>query len=139
MLRATLLALVLFAAPASAGGTLRVSGDWGGEVDQRVARIAQMERDGTRVVVSGVCASACTLYLKLPTTCLTAGARLGFHGPQTDQGFMPLDTFTRYQSLMAAHYPPRMARWFVGGPGAGMDGEAWLTAKQAIAMGARAC
>jgi hypothetical protein len=140
MFRALAFALSLLAAPVWADvGTLRVSGDWGGEVDARVAEVARLERDGTRVVISGVCASACTLYLALPTTCLARGAKLGFHGPQAAQGFMPLATFERYQALMAGHYPPRMAAWFLQGPGSGMDGEAWLTAQQAVGMGAKAC
>jgi hypothetical protein len=131
---------LLLASPLwAATGTLRVSGDWGGEVDARITQIAQLKRDGTRVVITGVCASACTLYLALPTTCVAKGARLGFHGPQAKEGFMPLATFNTYQQLMADHYPPRMAAWFKAGPGSGMDGEDWLNARQAVAMGAKAC
>lgn len=140
MLRAVLFALLLFTVPA-AGATLRVSNDWGGPVDDRVKAIARLEATGTQVRITGVCASACTLYLKLPTTCVAPGARLGFHGPQADNdlGVLPLDTFNRYQRLMASHYPAKLSAWFLQGPGADMDGEEWLSARQAVAMGVPAC
>lgn len=141
---AVLLALLLLALPASVDARTdvkRVSRDLGGPVDARLAEIARLAADRTPVVVSGACASACTLYLVLDATCLAPGARLGFHAPTTDGPFgaiSPKDLRARAQQ-MARHYPAPMAAWFLDGPAWDLDGVAWLDAEQAVRLGARRC
>jgi hypothetical protein len=67
---------------------LEVSGDvWitydpGGEIAQHVSSFAALERSGARVVIDGLCESACTLILGIiPSNrlCVTPRARFGFH------------------------------------------------------------
>lgn len=141
---AVLFAALLLALPAPADARAdvkRVSHDLGGPVDARLDEIAHLDADGTPVVIAGTCASACTLYLALETTCLAPGARLGFHAPTTDGPFgaiSPRALRARAQQ-MADHYPAPMAAWFLDGPAWDLDGVTWLTAQQAERLGAKRC
>ena len=41
---------------------------------------ARLAKSGKTVVLSGYCASACTIFYSLPNACLAKGATLHFHG-----------------------------------------------------------
>lgn len=101
--------------PAQAERIKIVSYDLGGDVSERLQEVAKLRRLGTKVRIEGFCASACTLYLGLPQTCVSPAAVLGFHGPSTRYPGIPLpyDEFERISRQMAALYPGPISRWFM--------------------------
>jgi len=84
-----LLALVLaplVAAPASAD--YRVTRDHGGLVEEYKKKYARIRDRGERVIIDGICNSACTLVLgivPLNRICVTPRASLGFHEAYIDK------------------------------------------------------
>ena len=98
--------------------------DPGGSIAARVA----MVRDGGPVEIAGRCASSCTMHLA--NGCVTPGAVLVFHGPQTVVGF------DLWSDVMAWHYPPAIADWFMA---QGRYGQWEMTGADAIRLGAQEC
>lgn len=77
---AATIAAVLSVAPAS--GTVLISGDTGGKMEDYTARYRQVRESGEAVVIDGMCLSACTMVLGLvprERICATGNAVLGFH------------------------------------------------------------
>ncbi len=77
---ALLLPLVLVSS--SAFADYRITRDHGGLVDQYKAKYAMIRDRGERVIIDGICNSACTLVLgivPLNRVCVTPRASLGFH------------------------------------------------------------
>lgn len=76
--------LSLLATTAVAHDRLIVTNDLGGPIFQRSFSVENIRKSGTMVVLDGVCASACTMYLKLLETnqlCTTKRTELMFHAP----------------------------------------------------------
>lgn len=96
--------------------------DMGGSIRARLS-------DLDPAPIYGTCASACTMRLKV--ACVSPGARLGFHGATS--GAVAWGTAT-----MADHYPPALKAWYLAGPARGVD-VVWITGRDAVGMGARAC
>ncbi|MCC7320316.1 MAG: hypothetical protein IT542_04980 [Rubellimicrobium sp.] len=121
--------------------TLTIRDDPGGSLAERLALIERYRAAGTALRIEGSCISACTLYLGLPGTCVTRGARLGFHGPRTGLPGIPLPRaeFERLTRVMAAHYPPAIRDWFMTEARLTTTGYHVLSGVQAVAMGAQAC
>jgi hypothetical protein len=75
--------LVLVSTDIHAGsGTIRIHDDPGGRIDKYLQRFAKLRDSGERIVVDGICNSACTLLLgTIPRDriCVTERANLGFH------------------------------------------------------------
>ena len=84
MLRFVLLLLV---APvvlwnSAARADYRITRDHGGMVDEYKAKYALIRDRGERIIIDGICNSACTLLLgivPLDRVCVTPRASLGFH------------------------------------------------------------
>lgn len=107
-----LLCLLLAACAAPAPPT--PGRDEGGSVLARASEVAALAARGEGRRIAGECLSACTLYLALPGACFEEGATLGFHGPRRLDGApLPPIRFEATTRLMASHYPPRIARWFM--------------------------
>lgn len=53
--------------------------DRGGYVDEYAERETAWRHAGIKIVIAGRCASACTLYLHSPTTCVLPTAEFMFH------------------------------------------------------------
>ena len=125
----------------AAQAPLVVTNDLGGALQDRVAQVEQLRRNGTRVEIRGTCVSACTLYLGLSRTCVDRNARLGFHGPSTPFPGIPLppDQFERLTQQMAAYYPGGIRGWFMTTARKVTDQYYVLTGAEAISMGARPC
>lgn len=87
MLRlAALILVVLSTVPAAAD--YRVTRDHGGLVDQYKAKYQRIRERGERVIIDGICNSACTLVLgivPLSRICVTPRASLGFHEAYIDK------------------------------------------------------
>lgn len=80
MIRTILLCLLMMVAvlPANAR-TITVNNDPGGNVLGYAVRVLQAKKDGAQVRINGYCASACTLYLHLPSRQLCVGKNASFH------------------------------------------------------------
>lgn len=108
--------------------------DLGGPVVDRMVEIDALGSE--RIEIRGLCASACTLYLGAPGVCVARSARLIFHAPHRDGAPMPDAAF--WTAVMADHYPPVMARWFLEEV-IPAGGDHTLTGREAVAMGAPQC
>ena len=74
------------ALPSSASADLVIRRDHGGEVDKYKAKYAQARDRGDRVIIDGICNSACTLVIGIVPRnkiCVTPRASLGFHEAYT--------------------------------------------------------
>jgi hypothetical protein len=103
------------AQPLHAQATKIIRNDPGGPVTARLQEIARLRSTGIRIEIRGNCASACTLYLGLPNTCVALSSRLGFHGPQSQYYgvSLPPPEFEHWSRIMAGHYPGAMRAWFM--------------------------
>ena len=119
-----------------------VTDDLGGLVGVRMIVIDAFRENETLVEIRGTCASACTLFLGLDTTCVAPAAMLGFHGPSETNPEVPVtkaawDATTR---AMASYYPPALRgpflnRWRYLG-----DAQlAWVSGARLIEAGVRPC
>ncbi len=83
---AVLVAFLFSATPAEA--LYRITRDFGGLVEEYKARYAMLRERQERVVIDGICNSACTLVLGIVPRhriCVTPRARLGFHEAYYDK------------------------------------------------------
>src|SRR5215813_13373180 len=66
----------------SASATVRIVGDYGGQIGPYLEHLAALRHSGERVIIDGPCLSACTMVLGViprDRICVTRRARLGFH------------------------------------------------------------
>jgi hypothetical protein len=110
-----LLLLTLFAAtPAHA--LLHITNDHGGYVEQYKTKYERIRDRGERVVIDGVCNSACTLVLgivPLNKICVTPRASLGFHEAYYDKSFtfgIKVTSAAGTSELMS-YYPDTVKDW----------------------------
>lgn len=106
--------LVLASVPASAD--YRITRDFGGLVEQYKAKYAQIRDRGERVIIDGICNSACTLVLGIVPSnrvCVTPKASLGFHAAYFDKAYtfgVKVTSAAGTADLMA-YYPPPVKEW----------------------------
>lgn len=111
---ALLLPSLLAAAPAHA--LLHITNDHGGYVEQYKAKYERIRESGERVVIDGVCNSACTLVLgivPLNRICVTPRASLGFHEAYYDKSFtlgIKVTSAAGTSELMS-YYPDTVKDW----------------------------
>ena len=102
--------LVLASVPAHAD--YRITRDFGGLVEQYKAKYTQIRDRGERVIIDGICNSACTLVLgivPLNKICVTPKASLGFHAAYYDKAYtfgIKVTSYAGTNDLMS-YYPPR--------------------------------
>ena len=106
--------LVLASVPAQA--EYRITRDFGGLVDQYKAKYAKIRDRGERVVIDGICNSACTLVLgivPLNRICVTPRASLGFHAAYFDKAYTLGVKVTSYAGTadLMSHYPASVKNW----------------------------
>ena len=107
-------ALLCLAGPAFAD--LRITRDHGGDLKQYEAKYERLRDKGERVVIDGICNSACTLVLGiLPAgkVCVTPRASLGFHQAYYDQRWtagIKITSISGTAELMA-YYPQPVKDW----------------------------
>jgi hypothetical protein len=80
--RGGLAAVLLIISMAPGSATVRISDDHGGEIGAYLAKYHALRVSGERVVIDGICASACTMLLgAIPRNriCVTSRATLSFH------------------------------------------------------------
>jgi hypothetical protein len=107
--------LVLAGVPAQAAD-YRITRDFGGLVEQYKTKYAKLRDRGDRVIIDGICNSACTLVLGiLPPNrvCATPRASLGFHAAYYDQAYtfgVKVTSYTGTADLMS-YYPAPVKTW----------------------------
>jgi hypothetical protein len=98
----------------TADAATRIAGDPGGRIITYVRKYQAMRDAGERVIIDGMCASACTIVLgALPKAniCVTERARLGFHAAwEYGQAGRPVNNPTATQMLLAM-YPADIRSW----------------------------
>jgi hypothetical protein len=109
------LALLMLWTP-SARADYRITRDHGGLVDEYKAKYAKLRDQGERVVIDGICNSACTLVLSivpLNRICVTPNASLGFHEAYFDKSWTFGIRVTSYAVTadMVSSYPPPVKEW----------------------------
>ncbi len=93
-----------------------VKRDHGGLVEQYKAKYARLRERGERVVIDGVCNSACTLVLgivPLSKICVTPRASLGFHEAYIDKrwtGGIRVASASGTADLLS-YYPRALKDW----------------------------
>ena len=118
---ARLTALAVLALTAAAGGRpaaadVRITRDYGGLVDAYKAKYARLAAAKERVIVDGVCNSACTLVLgvvPLRRLCVTPRASFGFHQAYYDKRWTAgakVTSIAGTAELMSV-YPDKVKRW----------------------------
>ena len=105
---------LLWCGPAFAD--LRISRDFGGFVEQYKAKYAKARDRGDRVIIDGICNSACTLVLgivPLNRVCVTPRASLGFHQAYYDKAFTFGIKVTSAEgtSDLMSYYPQPVKDW----------------------------
>jgi hypothetical protein len=100
----------------AAAADYRITRDYGGAIEQYKAKYAAIRDRGERVIIDGICNSACTLVLgivPLARICVTPRASLGFHMAYYDlaatEGVKVL-SYEGTQDLME-HYPDNLKGW----------------------------
>ena len=108
--------LVLLLLPVSAQADVRITRDFGGHVDQYKKRYAQIRDRGERVIIDGICNSACTLVLGIVTLnkiCVTPRAAMGFHQAYYDRRYtagLYVASYAGTDELMS-YYPDTLKEW----------------------------
>lgn len=106
--------LVLSIAPAHAD--LRITRDHGGYVEEYKAKYERIRDRQERVIIDGICNSACTLVfgiVPMNKICVTPRASLGFHQAYYDKSFtfgMKVISYEGTSDLMA-YYPAPVKAW----------------------------
>src|SRR5262245_43974062 len=114
MRRLALILLVL--SSSTAGADYRITRDHGGLVEQYKAKYVKIRDRGERVIIDGICNSACTLVLgivPLNRICVTPKASLGFHQAYYDQAWtfgMKVTSYAGTADLMS-YYPQSVKEW----------------------------
>ena len=82
LLTGLLAATVLLAGASTSLAEVRIARDQGGQIGRYLDRYEQLRASGQRIVIDGLCASACTIILTaIPhdKICVTPNANLAFH------------------------------------------------------------
>jgi hypothetical protein len=111
----SLLAL-LIPLSSSAFGDYRITRDHGGLVDEYKAKYAALRDRDERIIIDGICNSACTLVLgivPLNRICVTPRASLGFHLAYYDKRWTFGAKVTSYAGTadLMSYYPETVKEW----------------------------
>jgi hypothetical protein len=117
-MRITLLSLLLLfvAAATPARAELHITRDHGGYVEEYKAKYKRVRDTGERVIIDGICNSACTLVLgivPMNKICVTPKASLGFHQAYYDKAFTfgIKVTSSEGTSDLMSYYPDTVKDW----------------------------
>ena len=116
MLRLAASCLLAFIIATPAVADLRITRDFGGYVEEYKARYERIRENGERVIIDGICNSACTLVLgivPLQRICATPRASLGFHQAYFDKRWtagVKVTSIAGTAELMSV-YPNPVKEW----------------------------
>jgi hypothetical protein len=112
------LLILLWGATQEAQAVVRISDDRGGRIKAYILKYEWLRIAGEKIVIDGMCASACTLVLGIippDKLCATSQASFGFHqGYNLDYAAsgMPVQTVNpEATKLMSQYYPASIAHW----------------------------
>jgi hypothetical protein len=110
------LLLLCLAAAAPARAELHITRDHGGYVEEYKAKYKRVREKGERVIIDGICNSACTLVLgivPMNKICVTPRASLGFHQAYYDKAFTFGIKVTSAEgtSDLMSYYPDTVKDW----------------------------
>jgi hypothetical protein len=111
------LVIVLLAlSSSSAMADYRIARDFGGLVEQYKTKFAKLRDQNERVVIDGICNSACTLVLgivPLNRICVTPKASLGFHEAYYAKSLTLGVKVTSYAGTadLVSYYPTTVKDW----------------------------
>ena len=118
-------------------------GDHGGYVDEYAERETAYRHAGIRIIIAGRCASACTLYLHSPATCVMPTARFMFHvayaGIPLPGGHMGMGPSDEYGTKFLYDAYPAGVRAFIDTHGGMRREPLQMTYAEARAAGVPAC
>lgn len=80
--------------------------DPGGSITERMRTIELLRENNAKVVIEGLCISACTMLLSLPNACMKPYTIFGFHS--ASQGF-EMSSFGN--AILKRFYPPKILDW----------------------------
>jgi hypothetical protein len=108
--------LLLVLSSSSAVADYRITRDFGGLVDQYKAKYSQLRDHKERVIIDGICNSACTLVLgivPLNRICVTPKASLGFHQAYYDKTWTFGVKVMSYAGTadLVSYYPTTVKDW----------------------------
>ncbi|HWV95997.1 MAG TPA: hypothetical protein VN130_02525 [Xanthobacteraceae bacterium] len=109
-----LTAVILLAGIVASHATVRIVEDRGGRIGTYVDRYEALRSSGERVMIDGLCASACTIILgALPPEriCVTSRATLGFHAAWDVGANGRIVTNREATRMLYAMYPSPVRRW----------------------------
>ncbi|MBV9531075.1 MAG: hypothetical protein JO283_08410 [Bradyrhizobium sp.] len=112
----TLALLISLFAETPAHAVLHITRDLGGFVDDYKAKYKRIRDSGQRVIIDGVCNSACTLVLgivPMNKICATPRASLGFHQAYYDKDFTFGIKVTSAEGTfdLMSYYPETVKDW----------------------------
>src|SRR5271156_781421 len=108
--------LLSFLAATPARAHLHITRDHGGYIEEYKARYKQIRDTGQRVIIDGICNSACTLVfgiVPMNKICVTPRASLGFHQAYYDKAFtfgVKVTSAAGTSDLMS-YYPDTVKDW----------------------------
>ena len=111
-----LAAILLILSTSAAAAEYRITRDHGGLVEDYKAKYGEIRDRGERVVIDGICNSACTLVLgivPLNRICVTPKASLGFHQAYYDKAWtfgFKINSDSGTADLMS-YYPKPVKEW----------------------------
>jgi hypothetical protein len=113
---AALLLLSLWLTVTPARADLRITSDHGGYVEEYKARYQRIRDRHERVIIDGICNSACTLVfgiVPLNKICVTPRASVGFHQAYYDKAFTfgIRVTSTEGTADLMSYYPDTVKDW----------------------------
>ena len=111
-----LAAVLLVASAVPALADYRITRDFGGDVEEYKAKYARLRDAGERVIIDGICNSACGLVLgivPLNRICATPRASVGFHQAYFDKRWTAGIRVTSYAGTaeLMAIYPQGVKNW----------------------------
>ena len=115
-MRSLVVILLSLLAVSSARADLRITRDHGGYVEEYKTKYQRIAKRGERVIIDGICNSACTLVFGIVDSnkiCVTPGASVGFHQAYYDTA----STFgikvisSEGTADLMSYYPPAVKDW----------------------------
>jgi hypothetical protein len=103
-------------ATAQARADLRITRDHGGYVEEYKAKYQRIRNRGERVIIDGICNSACTLVfgiVPMNKICVTPRASVGFHQAYYDKAYTFGIKVTSAEGTLdlMSYYPPAVKNW----------------------------
>ena len=112
--RLALTAMLLMMSIASGSATIRISDDHGGQIGGYLARYQAVRLSSERVVIDGICASACTMLLGIiprNRICATSRAILEFHAAWDPAPGGTSEVSGASNRLLWSSYPRDLRKW----------------------------